>query len=72
MHRIPPNKYYKEQLQGVAERRAGAKQTEARKRKEDAASVPETHSAHLLPYNLHPTRRNFLRRTVSGWRRKRL
>jgi hypothetical protein len=66
MHRIPPKKYYKEQLQGVAERRAGAKQIEARKRNEDAASVPETHSAYLLSYNLEPTRRKLSRPTVSG------
>ena len=38
-----------------------------RKRKEDTASVPETYSAHLLPYNLEPTRRKFSRQTVSGW-----
>ena len=35
-------------------------------RKEDATSVPETHSAHLLPYNLDPTREKFSRPTVSG------
>jgi len=35
---------------------------------EDAASVPETHSAHVLPYNLDRTRRKFTLacRTVSG------
>ena len=36
------------------------------KRKEDAASVLETHSAHLLPYNLEPTRRKFSRRSACG------
>jgi len=35
-------------------------------RKEDVASVPETHSAKLLPYNLDPTRRKFSRRRISG------
>ena len=38
----------------------------ARKRKEDAASVLETHSSHLFPCNLDPTKIQFSRRTISG------
>jgi len=37
-----------------------------RKRNEEAASVLETDSSRLLPYNLDPSKRQFSRRTISG------